>query len=151
MQTQFFRILCIGLFAILTMAVMQTPASAAKTRLETFISPTEPVSKVIEYIRNNELKGFEKYLKEIGLSGEKEATNHLTKWIGNGEVHKVDLLKEERLGNTFRRYFYIIRRNPNAYMYLSLHTVETHTGWVLYSWRLTTKMNTFFPDWVDPK
>ncbi len=145
-----FTSLSIGFILVFAAALFAAPSTAESAKLKRFEKPTDPINHIFRLIRQKKFAETEKFFAGIGLSTGGQVQSLWTNWVADGEIDKVDLLKLERLGSTLRRYYYVIRRDPIAYMFAVFYVIEAEDGWILYNFNFNTAMKRFFPDWKDP-
>lgn len=140
------RFLC---FTILTTALF-TSAIAHAQEVKRFSSYMEPIEAVNELIVDEDFEGLEDYMSSIGYPNGALIANTFKQWLAGDKVTEVDLLREEALGKTVKRFTYAVRDSADSYMFLRFYAAKANHGWVLYNFNMQSDLSELIPDWKSP-
>ncbi|WP_193371479.1 hypothetical protein [Pelagibius marinus] len=130
-------------------ALNNLPALAASPAYD---DPEQVLDEIFNPLLANDREPFSEKMEELFAESGRQIENLVFDgFLAEGETFEyLDLLQEEALGNTFRRYLYVLRTSTEDFLFIRVSLGKASRGWVAFDLDIKSELSKLLPDWDDP-
>ncbi|WP_299618741.1 hypothetical protein [Pelagibius sp.] len=139
------------LLAILSLCIVEIDGARAFD-LPRYGDPKEPIEQMLKPLLETDREGFAETMKKhYGDQGRQVVGWVFDSFLVDDEkVNYVDQLESEELGDTLKRYIYVIRTSSDDFLFLQFFLAKASGGWVAHNIDIQTEISEFIPGWESP-